>query len=159
SDRPFGVHPGTTYHFPFYLGEFAAVVNGHTPLVDFFPQYQNFLAYFLEPVFRVIRLTPLTFSVVVALLSRPLLLMLFHVLRRAAGGAWAGLSLFLPLLWLSFTPILVLDDGRYEARWNTFTHFAVGPFRFFGPCLTLAFLAAYLLRPGRTRLLLLFFVA
>jgi hypothetical protein len=88
-----------------------------------------------------------------------MLLMLFHVLRLATGGGWAGLTLYLPLLWLSFTPILSANDGPYEARWNTFTHFAVGPFRYFGPCLTLGFLAAYLLRPSRGRLLLLFFVA
>ena len=50
------------YNIPFVMGEFAAALNGRTPLVDFFSQYQNFLPLLLTPYFKVAGVSVSTFS-------------------------------------------------------------------------------------------------
>jgi hypothetical protein len=147
-----------TYHLPFQLGEFAAVLNGRTPWVDYFPQYQTCLGYALAPVFRLTGLTVFSFTAAMGVLSAASLLVFFFVFRRVTGGGWKALALYLPLLAVS---LAAQDVGAlpWHQRVTAFNYYAVGPLRYFGPCMTLACLTAFLVRPGRLRLLVLAFVA
>jgi hypothetical protein len=168
--RPIALHPVSLWHVPIQMGEFAAVLGGRTPQVDYFPQYQNLLGYALAPVFQAVGLDLTTFTVAMAALSAVALLAVFAAFRRFTGDGWKALALFLPFVWVTFSAIYsdrsgglferrlgdFSYDGLFEHRMTAFSYFAVGPLRYLGPCLTLACLAWYLARPGRVRLAVLF---
>jgi hypothetical protein len=145
-----------SYHLPFTVGEFSAVMNGRTPGVDFFPQYAWLLPYPLAPVFRVAGLTVHTFTVVMAALSLVALMLQYDVLRRLTGRPWVALALFVPFVALGFHPVEISPDGTPA---TAFSYFAVGPLRYFGPFLVGWLLAWYLSRPAPSRAWLLFTAA
>jgi hypothetical protein len=148
----------TYQHLPYQVGEFVAVLNGRTPLVNYFPQYQTILGYALAPVFMVVGLNFLTFSLAMVVLATFCLLVFFEALRRTTESGWKALALYVPLLGVSF---LSLDPAELPGhqRVNTFTYFAVGPIRYLGPCLILVFLIVYLQNPTWRRFYFLSFVA
>src|SRR5262249_14698024 len=133
-------------HLSFVMNEFAAVLNGRTPRVDFFPQYQGLLAYLLAPLFRVICLSIATYTTVLMALSTFGLLLWFGVLRRLTGDPWKALLLFVPLIWLSLLPIRLVPPNVYT-HLSAFTYPLMGAIRYLGPCLTAALLSCYLQRP------------
>jgi hypothetical protein len=140
------------YHLPFTLGEFAAVLNGRTPGVDFFPQYAWFLPYPLAPLFRVIGLTVTSFTLTMAALSLVALMLVWDVLRRVTSSPWVALGLFVPLVALAFQPVEIVSGQPAHA----FNYFAVGPLRYFGPFVVAWLVAWNLTRPSAQRAFLLF---
>jgi hypothetical protein len=146
------------WHLPFTLGEFAAVENGRTFDVDFYPQYQRVLAYMLLPFFRLFGLTVTAFTTAMALLSLVGLLSLYGLFRRLTRNPWSALMLYLPLLWVSVLPSTEFRQLQHQVD-SSITYFAVGPIRYLGPFITALFLSIYLSHPSQNRLIALSFVA
>ncbi len=146
------------WHLPFTMGEFAAVENGRTVDVDFYPQYQRLLAYLLLPVFQITGLTVTTFTTAMLILSAVGLLSLYDVFRRLTGNPWTALLLYLPLLWVAVLPAVAFPHRAHQVD-GSFTYFAVGPIRYLGPFVTVFLLAVYLSRPSMMRLVALSTVA
>jgi hypothetical protein len=145
-------------HHTFAMGEFGAVLNGRTPLVDFYPQYQYLLSYLLAPAFRQVGLSVFTFTTAMCCLSALCLLAVGTVFRRLTGNPWIALALYLPFLWLSVT-LFVQRPQEQHQRIGPFNYYQVGPIRYFGPWITVAVLAWCLRRPTWQRLSLVFLVA
>jgi hypothetical protein len=149
------------YHVRYHMAEFAAVQNGHTPYVDFFPQYESCISYFTLPLFRVFGLDMLSFTLVMTAMSALTLAVFYFVFRRLTGGGGRALLLYLPFLGACCFPIYPNNyepDLPLHQMATPFTYFAVGPLRYFGPCMTLACLSAALHRPTRFRFVFLFCV-
>ena len=140
----------TSYHLGYQFGEFAAVLHGQTPLVDYYPQYQLLLGYILAPIFYCIGLNVFTFSLVMVGLSLGCLLLMFDVFRRTTGSSWYALALYLPFLGLAFMQ-LDTDARPWHQHINPFTYFAIGPIRYVGPCLAVWRIALYLQKPTSRR--------
>lgn len=138
-----------SYHLPFTMGEFAAVINGRFPLVDFYSQYQNLLAHLLRPVFHVVGLSVTTFTAAMSLLSGIGFLFLYRVLWRVSGSAWLGLILYVPMLSVSMAEAETAGVNPS----NAFNYYAVGPIRYFGTFLGAYLALLYLSAPTRRRLL------
>ena len=145
-----------SYHLPFTLGEFAAVLDGRTPGADFFPQYSFVLPYALAPVFGATGLTIRTFTLAMAALSLVGLLLQYDLLRRATGSAWVALALHVCLVGLAFHPVEVLPNGDVA---TAFSYFAVAPLRYLGPWVVAWLVAWYLARPGALRAAVVFTAA
>ncbi|HET8541999.1 MAG TPA: hypothetical protein VFL83_19135 [Anaeromyxobacter sp.] len=145
-----------SYHLPFTLGEFAAVVNGRTPGADFFPQYAFVLPHLLAPAFRAVGLTVRTFTVAMAALSFVGLVLHYDVLRRATGRPAAALALHVLVVALALHPVEVFPDGLVA---NAFSYFAVGPLRYLGPWVVGWLVAWHLGRPSASRAAIVFAAA
>lgn len=139
------------FHVPFTLAEFAATVNGSTPLVDFFSQYQNLTSWILAPLFRTIGLGFGSFSTVMTGLTGIGLLLLFSSLARITQSRWTALLLMLLVLAFGFYSEELNERDGY--RLTAFNYYAVGPLRYFGFCL-LARVAVWYLEYPRTRRLI-----
>lgn len=144
------------FHLPYTMGEFAAALNGNTPLVDYFPQYQNLLSTLLLPLFRALGFSLLTFSAVMSMLSAFGFLLLYACLRRICESGWLALLLFAPVVAMSFYSEEI-SPGGYAL--NAFNYYAVGPLRFFGYCVSAWFALWYLGRPTPARLVAISVVA
>jgi hypothetical protein len=132
------------------MGEFAAVLNGRTPLVDFFAQYQNVLTLVLAPLFKLTGLGPTVFTATMSGLALVGLGLLFSVLGRVCGNRWWALALFVPMVAVAFYS----ETGAQDLyRTHPFIYYAVGPLRYFGPCLLAWVAARYLTRPCPIRLM------
>lgn len=143
------------FHLTFTMDEFAAVLNGRTPLVDFVPQYANVLPYLMMPILGTIGLTVGTFTATMFVLSLTGLLSVFYVFVRVTGRWLPGLLLYLPFLSFSvYRTLSVGDEHFYPAN-----YFAVMPLRYLGPWLVAGLLVWQLRSPSRRRLVCLFTVA
>src|SRR5207244_3265029 len=83
-------------HMAGSLEEFAAVVNGSTPYVDYFPHYQNILPVLVEPLFKAVHLGIGSFTGFMALLSLAQLCMALAVLLSVTRSRALALLLFVP---------------------------------------------------------------
>lgn len=119
---------GVFTHLPFTFDEFAAVANGRTISVDYFPQYQQMLPYVLSPIFHFFGLSITTYTVALALLSGVILGFVYAILRNVCERPEVVLLLFLSWLGIAFFPI----ETNGAARYLTFTYFPIGPFRLLG---------------------------
>ena len=135
-----------TYHLPYTLGEFAAVLNGRVPLVDFYSQYQNILPHLFRPIFALAGLTITSFTCAMALLSLVGFLLIYRVFSRLTGTDWRGLVLYLP--WVPISLSNTERPGTLPA--NAFNYYAVGPIRYFGVFL-LAYVSTWYLAAPRFR--------
>ncbi|MDD4005201.1 MAG: hypothetical protein PHW69_08375 [Elusimicrobiaceae bacterium] len=90
-------------HIHFTMAEFAAVLDGRTPLTDFFPQYQILAPYLLCPVFKITGFGVFSYTCAVCALSLGGLLCVWLALRKVAGEAVA-LMLFLVFAASAFYP-------------------------------------------------------
>lgn len=141
------------YHLPFTLDEFAAVLNGRTALVDYFPQYATVLPHLLAPAFRIVGLDVRTFTLGMSALSLAGLVLCWDTLRRATGSPWTALALHVPLVALAFFPTEVY---RTMGPANSFNYYAHAPLRYLGPWVVGWLVAWQQSRPGPFRLLVLF---
>lgn len=116
-------------HIPFTMAEFAAVLNGLTPLVDFFPQYQIIAPYALYPVFKLTGFSVLSYTCVVSAVGLAGLLCVWLALRKVAGEGHA-LLLFLIFAATAFYP----DQRKGDEIYYLFNYYAM-PLRYFGPWL------------------------
>jgi hypothetical protein len=142
------------FHVPYTLGEFTAFMNGRTPLVDFFPAYQILITYLIAPILQTIGIGILQYTLLMMILSFLLLIILYHVLCRVAGGRWLGFLIFFPLVAMACLPVLEIEPGFPVTAFN---YYAVGPLRYLGPSLVALALVSYLSKSSRFRLFLVFF--
>jgi hypothetical protein len=141
---------GVHYHMTFTMGEFAAVLNERTLLVDVFPQYQNLMSYFLAPVFKLIGLSVSSFTFVMTMLSFVALMAWFATLKKITKNNWIALCLFLPIVAMS---CLSIDMKENIFRNNFFTYHAVANLRSFGPWILCFLCVWYLETPSKFRFL------
>ena len=142
-----------TYHMPFTMDEFAAVLNGRTVWVDFFPQYQAVLPYLLAPFFMLFGFTVTTYTLAMVLLGGVCLLSIFWVFSQLTKTHWSGFLTY--ALWLAFVFFPTWPRGTWHE--TIFTYFQVGPLRYFAP-FVLAMLTLRSLRRGTVGLYLLTFL-
>ncbi|MBN1609466.1 MAG: hypothetical protein JW940_22740 [Polyangiaceae bacterium] len=134
------------YHLSFQMGEFAAVLNGRVPLLDFRPQYANLLGLLLRPVFGLTGFNFTTFAAAMTALSFIGFLLVYRVFVRVAGSPWVGLLLYVPWLGVSLASMEPAEEV------NTFSYYAVGPIRYFGLFVMAYGTARYLAAPRFRRL-------
>ncbi|WP_027004682.1 hypothetical protein [Conexibacter woesei] len=120
----------TGSHVQYTYEEATAVYYGHTPLVDFTPQYTALLSWLLAPVYLVFAPTLAVFTLSMALLGLVALTCLYLTFRAVTGTAARGLLLFLVPIGIGFI------TGQVVAGWNVHTlagYFALLPIRELGP--------------------------
>jgi hypothetical protein len=139
------------YHVAFTMGEYAAVLNGRVPLVDFFSQYQNLQAIIAYPVFKLFGFGVGSFTGVMFCLNATAFALLFSVLTKVAKSKWMALVLFVPLVALAYYVEPYDPENGYTS--HSFNYFAVGPIRYFGMCLMAWFAVWYLEKPALSRFL------
>jgi hypothetical protein len=144
---------GFHFHLPYTSGEFAAILNGRSPWVDFYPQYQTLISYLLVPYFHIFKFSVGSFTLGMALLSLIGFSICFWIFTVIAKRAQQALALFLPVLFLSFCPF---DQNQYCVT-NTFNYFAVGPLRYFWPWLTVGACVYYWQKSTNFRMFLVCF--
>lgn len=138
--------PGTTpYHLVFTLEEFAAVLGGRTPLVDFVPQYASLLPQLAWPFLAVVGLSVTTMTIFFATLSAIALISVFLAFWRVTGSAALAAVLYLPFLSMTFVP--AFRGGAQTATVGSY--YAALPLRYFFPLL-LTFLVVVLAPSART---------
>jgi hypothetical protein len=143
-------HETLLYHTSFILEDFAAVLSGRTPLVDYAPQYQSFFPFLFTPFFRVIGLSFTSFSVTMALLSFAELALAYAILKQISRSDWAAMVLFIPFAAIGFHAIPespAPDELVYSFNLNM-GH----PLRTFGPWLVAFLCARYLASPSARKM-------
>lgn len=128
----------TWYHLSFTSEEFAAVLRGRTPLVDFVPQYVSLLPYLAWPFLTVAGFSVGTLTVFFAGLSGIALLSVLLAFRTVTGSARAAVLLYLPFLSVTFFP--AIRDGAQLH--SVGSYYALLPLRYFFPLLLTGLVAA-----------------
>ncbi|HEY5956242.1 MAG TPA: hypothetical protein VIV60_06810 [Polyangiaceae bacterium] len=136
-------------HVPYTMGEYAAVLNGRVPLVDFFSQYQNLFGLLVRPIFTIVGFSVGSFTTVMATLTVGGFALVYATFCRICRSRWIALVFFVPLVALGFYREL-LDTDVYLS--NAFNYYAVGPLRYFGVCVLAWISTFYLGRPSLARL-------
>jgi len=129
----------TAYHIPFTFEELYAVAGGHTPLVDFTPQYTTILSYLLAPLLGVRPPSVAVFTASMVALSVVSLMAGYLALRLLSGSPLRALILYLPALAIGVVAMTEKGDAVYTMA----TYFAVVPMRYVGPLLCLGAVAAF----------------
>lgn len=105
---------GISVNILYTMDEFAAVINGLTPGVDFISQYSNYLPIIFSPLLRAIGLKTVSFTLLMAALNMFSLYCFYLILRSVAQRQATAFLLFLPVLGAYIYPIFEYPDGyRY----------------------------------------------
>ncbi|HEV7773196.1 MAG TPA: hypothetical protein VGO48_07940 [Conexibacter sp.] len=124
-------------HFPYWLDEVFAALNGRLPLVHYAAQYGSLWPYPIAGAMKLFGVGVGTFTIATATISAAAMLAVFATFRRVAGSTVAGLLLFLPFLATSF----YMMEKPFENRYAISNLFGTFPLRYAGP-LMLAWLVA-----------------
>ncbi|HEY1236947.1 MAG TPA: hypothetical protein VGE91_01325 [Solirubrobacterales bacterium] len=128
-------------HIPTQAEDYISVVNGRTPLVDYFAQYANLLPLLTEPILKAFDSSLTSVSIALCTLSAIALLSIFGVFREVTRRPWTALALFLPFLALALFPWY--DNGPF--RDFDANYYGILPGRLLGP-FVLAWLCAISIR-------------
>lgn len=125
---------------PWTMADPLAILDGRTPLVNFYVLYGQVWAYVAAAAMYVFGSTITVFSIVMSTASGLSLLALYATLRRVVRSALLGLALYLPVLalgflTLSFLPIRPINSAQIFSLW---------PIRYGGPYLLLWLTARHL---------------
>lgn len=113
----------------------AQVVNGNTLLVDFTNQY-GLYPHFIAPIFQIIGLNALTYSVVMSALLCSSFLGIFMFMRKAIQNTF--------LLLLGFIAVIVFNYLLIRVMYSSFDpYFQYWPIRLLFPCLALYLASVY----------------
>ena len=137
------------YHLQFTLDEAFAVIDGRSPLANFYAQYGSLWPYPVAAIMSLLGPSVGSFIGLMLAISGIALLAIYDLLRRVARSPLHGFLLFAPFLATS----LFMLRGPLEDRYTVATIFSDYPMRFAGPWL-LAWLTARHLdgaRGGRGR--------
>lgn len=124
-------------HFPYWLDETFAALDGRLPLVDFAAQYGSLWPYPIAGAMKLFGVGVGTFTIATTAISAAAMLATFATLRRVTGSTIGGLLLFLPFLATSF----YVMEGPLDNRYAISNLFGTFPLRYAGPLL-LAWLVA-----------------
>ena len=131
-------------HIPAQAGDYFAVVNGRTPLVDYIPIYVHLLPLALAPVLAAFDLSLTSFSIAMCGLSLIALIAIYATFSEVTRRPWAALVLYVPFVALSLFPW-----DRQGSDWDyAGNYYAFFPGRYLGPCIV-AWLCALNLRGRR----------
>lgn len=120
----------TAVHVQFTFEEATAVFYGHTPLVDFTPQYSALLSWLLAPFYLIFAPSIASFTVTMALLGVLALACLYVTFRLVTGTPARAFLLYLLPVAIGFVVV------QKTPGWNVHTiaaYFALMPIRFLGP--------------------------
>ncbi|HEX7291370.1 MAG TPA: hypothetical protein VF250_09615 [Conexibacter sp.] len=120
-------------HFPYWLDEVFAVLDGRPPLVGYAAQYGSLWPYPVAAAMELLGVGVGAFTVTVAAISAGAMLAVYATFRRVAGGSLGGLLLFLPFLATSF----FMMEGPFANRYAISNLFGTFPLRYAGPLLLL----------------------
>jgi hypothetical protein len=134
------------FNLPFTFDEGLAVLNGHTPLVDYIAQYGSLWLYPVSIPLDIANGSLGSFTASMAAITAVAMLAVYGVLRRVTRSPLAALALFLPFLATSF----FLVEGNPITRFSFADYFGVFPMRYAGPYIV-AFLIARHLSGARPR--------
>jgi hypothetical protein len=142
------VHAGSARsNLIFTFDEAVAVLNGHSPLVDYVTQYGALWPYPVSIPLHLFDGSLGSFTASMAAITAAAMLAVFGVLLRVTRSAIAALALFLPFLATSF----FLIEGTPIDRYSMADYFGVFPMRYAGPYLV-AYLISRHLSGSRPRL-------
>jgi hypothetical protein len=139
---------------PWSMDETYAILEGHTPLVDFHPQYGQLWPYVVAATMAVAGTGIGVYTTAMAAITGLAMLAVYGILRRVARSSLAALALFLPFLATSF----FVEHGPLANRYGPSDLYTIFPVRYAGPYL-LAWLLARRLGGDRPRGLPLLFLA
>ena len=137
-----------SWHLPFTLDEYAAVLNGRSLQVDFFPQYQNLLPYLFIPVYQMFGLTIATFTSPMCVLSVIALLCVYDVFVLITKNHGYALAMYLAFLGISS---YASESGATQVA-NVFNYYA-WPMRLVLPSLAMWLTVRYLIMPTPAKML------
>jgi hypothetical protein len=118
-----------TYHLRFTFDDFAAVVDGRTPLVNYAEQYASLLPFLVWPVLRFGGTQIGTFTVTMCFLTFLSLVAVERVFVLVTHSERLGLALYVPFLATSLFFVLRLESQMFS--WGSY--YAVFPMRYLGP--------------------------
>lgn len=127
------------YHLAFTSEEFAAVLGGRTPLVDFVPQYVSLLPYLAAPIFSLTGFSITSMTLLFATLSGFALLSVFLAFWKVTGRAVLAVLFYVPFLSITFYPA---DRDGAELS-SVGSYYAVLPLRYFFPLVLTALVAVF----------------
>lgn len=136
---------GLAYNIPYGQAEFAAVANGATPRVDFFPQYMALINWLAIPVSSVWGSGLGPFMGTLAAVTGLAWLAVFGTLRLCAGSLGFGFGAF-ALSLCALAGIAIPEQDWYGHIINPFTNPAGFPIR-----LVLPLIAMFVLALGHAR--------
>jgi hypothetical protein len=125
---------------PWTMADTLAVLNGRTPLVNFYALYSQLWGYVAAVPLYLFGSTIAVFSIAMTTLSGLSLLAVYAVLRRVARSALLALALYVPLLAIGFLEIPYMPFTPT----NSAQEFGVWPMRYAGPYLLLWLTARHL---------------
>jgi len=135
-------------HIPFIVDEFSAVLNGRVILVDYFPQYQKLMSYFMAPYFAVFGVGTLPFTISMGVLSLTGLLCVYFTFQIITRR-----RLFSFLLFVGFLgSCAVASNSRLYEVFYMFNYYPMSPVRYFAPWVGGLLLAFYLRYPSAKKL-------
>jgi hypothetical protein len=118
-----------TYHLQFTFDDFAAVVNGQTPLVSYTEQFASLMPFLAWPALRVGGTLVGTFTVTMCCLSLLGLLAIQRVFALVTRSERLALILYVPFLATSL--FFILRSGSELFSWASY--YAEFPMRYAGP--------------------------
>ncbi len=129
-----------TYHLRFTFDDFAAVVNGRTPLVNYAEQYASLLPFLVWPVLHFGGTQVGTFTVTMCFLTFLSLLAVERVFVLVTHSERLALVLYVPFLATSL--FFIVRIGSELFGWGSY--YAVFPMRYVGPYVLLWLCARHL---------------
>ena len=138
-------------HIPFIVDEFSAVLNGRVILVDYFPQYQKLLSYFMVPYFAVFGTGTLSFTIGMGVLSMLGLMSVYFTFQLAVRRKLLAFLIFVGFL----GSCAVASNRRLAELFYMFNYYPMSPVRYLAPWIGGLLLAFYLRVPSARKLWLL----
>jgi hypothetical protein len=142
---------GVIANIPWSMAEPFAILNGHTPLADFHPQYAQLLPYLAAGAMALFGASIGTYTIAMAALSGLALLAVYALLRRIVRGSLPALALWAPFVATSF----FMEAGPLANRFSPANLYSIWPIRCSGPYVLAWLLVRHLdgAAPRRTWLL------
>jgi len=116
-------------HLLWSLAEPFAILNGHTPLVDFHAQYGQLVPYAAAAAMAIFGASIGVFSVTMAVGSGLTLIAVYALLRRLARSSVLALLLWAPFVATGF----FMKHGPFDDRFSPANLFPLWPIRYGGP--------------------------
>jgi len=142
-------------HFPYWLDEVFAVLDGRFPLVHFAAQYGSLWPYPIAAAMELFGTTAGVFAIAMSAISAVAMLAVLAALRRVVRSSVTALLLFLPLMATSY----FMMEGPLGNRYAVSNLFGTFPLRYAGPLLLFALVARHLDGAAPSRRVWLFLAA
>jgi hypothetical protein len=146
---------GVQGHILWSMDETFAIVDGHTPLVSFDPQYGQLWPYVVAAAMALLGTSLGIYSVAMVTISGVALMAVYAALRRIVRSSLLALALFAPFVATGF----FMKIGPLSDRFGSANLYSLWPVRYAGPYLLAWLLARHVDGAGPRRTWPLFFAA